>query len=203
MLGREGNSEMRFSVRACAIILKTMCMFAVNIPIFIVSPGAARASTVLSKNDAEFVVKKFCNKIITAKLTVDRADPNKLVDPAGQPEVYRQVVTTELADLYSRAVVRSAAVQGGKPVMGDGVWKSVQDAASGCLLGSISGARNRPKVAIRYVLVGESKPSVTDTLVLKKESGEWRVDDIHYDQSKYRLRSVLARAISEPISASR
>ncbi|WGS47914.1 hypothetical protein LFL97_38970 (plasmid) [Burkholderia sp. JSH-S8] len=189
-----------------AITLKTMCMIALNGAAIMLSPGAAWASTVISKKDAEFVVKKFCSKIIVEKPTADRVDPDNLASPADRPEVYRQVVTAELADLYGRAAARSAAVQaatGGKPIMGDGVWKGVQDAASGCLSGSISGTRNRPEVAIRYVMVGEAKPSLTDTLVLKKESGEWRVDDIRYGNIKYRLRSVLARAISEPISASR
>lgn len=197
---------MRFSVKGLAIILKSMCMVAFNIATSVVGASAAWASTTIPKDDAEFVVDKFCSKIIVDKLTADRADSSNLVGSDRRPEVYRQVVTTELADLYDRAVARSAAVQaatGDKPVMGDGVWKSVQDRASGCLLGSISGTRTRPKVAIRYVLVGETKPSVTDTLVLKRESGGWMIDDIRYDHGKHGLRSVLARAISEPISDSR
>ncbi|MXN76742.1 hypothetical protein GR157_18635 [Burkholderia sp. 4701] len=189
-----------------AIVMKATCVIVLNVAAFILSPGAACASTVLSKKDAGLVVEKFCGKTIQEKLTTDRAGSNNLADPAGQPEVYRQVVTEGLADLYGRAVVRSAAVQaatGNKPVMGNDVWKGVQDAVSGCRLGSISGTRNRPEVTIRYVLVGETKPSVTDTLVLKNESGEWRVDDIRYGRGTYRLRSALERAISEPISNQR
>ncbi|WP_157381967.1 hypothetical protein [Burkholderia ubonensis] len=175
----------------------------------VASSNVAWAFSPLSKSEAGRVVKKFCEKIVTAKLIADPTNPNNAVNPvnpADLPEIYRQVVTSEVADLYGRAVARSEAVQaatGGKPVMGDRVWTGVPDATSTCLLGSISGTRNRPKVEIRYVLVGDTKSSVTDFLVLKKELGEWKVDDIIYNNgSKLGLRSILAKAISELIPAS-
>ncbi|WP_157646220.1 hypothetical protein [Burkholderia ubonensis] len=172
----------------------------------VASSNVAWAFSPLSRSEAGRVVKKFCEKIVTAKLIVDLTNPNNAANPADLPEIYRQVVTSEVADLYGRAVARSAAVQaatGGKPVMGDRVWTGVPDATSTCLLGSISGTRNRPKVEIRYVLVGDTKPSETDFLVLKKELGEWKVDDIIYNNgSRLGLRSILAKAISELIPAS-
>lgn len=173
----------------------------IGLSMFVANSSVAWASPPLSKSEAGRVVKKFCEKVVVTKPVTNNA-----TDPADRPDIYRQVVTSDVAGLYGRAVARSKEVQaatGGKPEMGDGVWTSMQDAASGCLLGSISGTRNRPEVEIRYVLVGETKPSVTDALVLKKERGEWRVDDIRYSNGGKRgLRSRLASAISESIPAS-
>lgn len=174
----------------------------IGLSMFVANSSIAWASPPLSKSEAGRVVKKFCGKVVVTKPIA-----NDTIDPADRPDIYRQVVTSEVADLYGRAVARSKEVQaatGGKPEMGNGVWTSMQDVASGCQLGSISGTRNRPEVEIRYVLVGEAKPSVTDALVLKKERGEWKVDDIRYSNSgKQGLRFRLAAAISESIPASR
>ncbi len=174
----------------------------VGFSMFVASSSVAWASPPLSKSEAGRIVKYFCGKIGAPKPIADHA-----VDPADRPDIYRQVVTSEVADLYGRAMARSKEVQaatGGKPEMGDDVWKSAQDAASSCLSGSIAGTRSRPEVEIRYVLVGDARPSMTDVLVLKKERGEWTVDDIRYGNSRQSgLRSRLASAISEPIPASR
>ncbi|WP_157643808.1 hypothetical protein [Burkholderia ubonensis] len=179
----------------------------IGFAMIVASSSVAWASPLLSKREAGRVVKKFCGKLITAKLIVDSKNPNNTAYAPALPEIYRQVVTAEVADLYGRAAARSKLVQastGGKPEMGDEVWKSVQDGASACLLGSISGTRSRPEVEIRYVLVGDAKPSAADVLVLKKELGEWKVDDILYNNSgKSGLRYRLARAILEPMPASK
>ncbi|WDD92768.1 hypothetical protein Bsp3421_002797 [Burkholderia sp. FERM BP-3421] len=180
------------------IMRKAKHFLMIGFAMFVASSSVAWAFSPLSKSEAGRVVKNFCGKIVTAKSAMDSADP---------PGIYRQVLTSEAADLYSRAVARSAAVQaatGGKPEMGDQVWTSVSDAASTCLLGSVSGTRSHPEVEIRYVLVGDTRPSVTNVLVLKKELGEWKIDDIRYDNSGTSgLRYRLVRAISEPISVSR
>lgn len=180
------------------IMRKAKNFLMIGFAMFIASSSVAWAFSPLPKSGAEHVVKKFYGKIVTAKSAMDPADPSG---------IYRQVLTSEVVDLYSRAMARSAAIQaatGGKPEMGDQVWTSVSDAASTCLLGSVSGTRSPPEVEIRYVSVGDTRPSVTDVLVLKKELGEWKIDDICYGKSgKSGLRYRLARAISKPISVSR
>lgn len=203
---REGNSGMRLSERTHVRMSAMIRVAAFGIAAFVASSSVAWASSVISKNEAGRVVKKFCGDIITAKSMTDPANPANQVSPDRQPAVYRQIVTSELADLFGRAVARSLAVQaatGNKPVMGDSPWTSVADGVSDCLAGSISGTRHRPQVAIRYVLTDDVRTIVTDTLVLKKEAGEWKIDDIRYGSSTDRLRSVLARAISEGMPASR
>ncbi|WP_143155823.1 MULTISPECIES: hypothetical protein [Burkholderia] len=180
---------------------RTTGFISLGLAIFILNSSPTWASSALSKREAEQVVARFCSTISTSK-----ADPKESVAPGNRPEVYRKVVTSALANLIDLAWARSAAVQaatGGKPAMGDGVdWKGAPDSVSDCLFRSISGTRNRPEIKIDYILVGETTSSLISKLILKKESGEWKIDDIRYGNGKSRLRSKLAYAISEPIPAS-
>ena len=108
------------------------------------------------------------------------------------------LITPSLAVAISEALARSDAMQAAspdeKPPLGDGIpWTSWPDRPDTCTIGAADISADQATLPITYAFEGAPDAAYTDILLLSREVGTWRINDILLADEQ-RLRTVIVAA---------
>ena len=108
------------------------------------------------------------------------------------------LLTPDLATVITSAQERNNAFElehpGEKPPLGDGLpWRTWQDYADGCAVGTVDLSDGLARVAIDYSFSDSPEANYSNELVIRMQDDFWVIDDVDLGDGNT-LRSTLAGA---------